>query len=842
MSTDYRFGDAELRPSQRKLLVGGKEKRIGARAFDLLLALVEHRDRIVAKNELLDSVWSGLVVEENNLQVHISSLRKLLGPQAIATVPGHGYRFTAPLEGEAAAAAAEPEHGAAHREPWAPALSNLPAELPPLYGRARDLPALRQLLERHRLVTIVGPSGIGKTQLAQALAGQLRESFGDGVWVVELAPVTDPSFVAATMARVLRVTLAAGAPVDTLASVLRGKEMLIVLDNCEHVARDVAALADALHGAAPRVRLVATSQEPLRLAREQVYRLGALELPQDDDLDNVRRAGAVALLEARARAVDPGFVIDAGNAEAVVDICRRLDGIPLAIELAAARLPLLGVEGLRARLGERFRVLTGGSRLAMPRHQTLRAALEWSHGLLAPQEQTVFRRLGVFAGTFGLDSAQRVAGDGDVDHWMVLEHLGALVDKSLVAAEPGISPRYRLLETTRAFALEKLAQAGEADEVMRNHAEAMLAVFEESHRNEYLLPRQARMDRYLPDLDNARAALEWAAGPQGDSRLLIALTGAMGWLWDLLDIWPEGQRRGQLARARIDASTPPHLEARLVNSWPCMAMPETRAEALAGYERAIALYRQLGDRQGLFGALCAKTIGLVTTFDPAGAEATLREAEQVFDAQWPPGARARLLMARFWVLNDLQRFDDALCACQELHRLAIAFDDKRVALSALVNMEQAAAMLGRMHESVARGRELLELMQRDPALRTGNEACVLGNLCMALTEVGEIGEAFEIAQRVHALRGVAGNASLVLDAFARLAFKRGHIENAARMIGRSDTHYATRRFKRQLVECRVRDALMAELQAALPARELARLIQEGELLSDEEAARLVLRG
>jgi predicted ATPase/DNA-binding winged helix-turn-helix (wHTH) protein len=481
MTVPLRFGRAEVRPSERQLLIDGRPVGLGARAFDLLLALVERRDRIVAKNELLDSVWPGLVVEENNLQVQISSLRKALGPQAIATIPGRGYRFTAALDFEAVSqpdataprSTSAPEATDAHAAP----LSNLPAELAPLYGRAEDLPALRALIELHKLVTVVGAGGIGKTALAQALAHQLRGSFDDGVWLVELTPVADASLVATTVAGVVRVEL--GADAQTLAKALSTSRMLIVLDNCEHLVHAAAELAAALQRAAPNVRLLATSQEPLKVAQEHVYRLGPLALPTEAGVESARQAGAVALFEARAQAADPRFALTEHNIAAVVDICRHLDGIALAIELAAARVPLLGVDGLRARLDERFSVLKGGARLALKRHQTLRAALDWSHGLLTQDEQTVFRRLAVFAGSFGLDSAQRVAADDRIDEWAVLDHLAALVDKSLVVAEMGEAPRYRLLETSRAFAMEKVQQADETDAVHRSHAEAVLAVFED---------------------------------------------------------------------------------------------------------------------------------------------------------------------------------------------------------------------------------------------------------------------------------------------------------------------------------------------------------------------------
>jgi len=257
MTETWRFGRIEVRPAERQLLIGAEPAKLGARAFDLLLMLVEHRDRVVGKNELLDSVWPGLVVEENNLQVHISSLRKLLGPQAIATIPGRGYRFTAALDGAPVGQsnAPAPTPTPAPSDATAARLTNLPAEAPLLYGRAEDLPALRLLIESHRLVTVVGAGGIGKTTLAQALAHQLRGCFEDGVWLVELAPITDASLVATTVAGVLGVTLGPEAQIETLARALSASRMLVVFDNCEYLLHAVAELAAALHGAAPNVRI-----------------------------------------------------------------------------------------------------------------------------------------------------------------------------------------------------------------------------------------------------------------------------------------------------------------------------------------------------------------------------------------------------------------------------------------------------------------------------------------------------------------------------------------------------------------------------------------------------------
>ena len=572
---ELRFGRFRLHPTQRQLFENDVPVKLGGRAFDVLWALVERRDRAVPKNELMQLAWPKRVVEENNLQVQVVTLRKLLGPAAITTIPGRGYQFTAPLDG-----AAQPkpptQDPVEAAPPMTAPLTNLPAELQPLYGRNDDLARLSELIERHPLVSVVGPGGIGKTRLAQAAAYGARADFADGVWVVELAPLADPALAISAVARTLEVQLGAEPKAVDFAATLRARRMLLVLDNCEHLLDSVAEIAAALRREAPSIRILATSQEPLRLPDEQVYRLGTLALPENVPVEVARHIGAVALFVARAQAAAPAFVLTENTLPIVVDICRRLDGIALAIELAAARVPLLGVDGLRAKLDDRFRVLTAGARFALRRHQTLRAALEWSHSLLTAAEQIVFRRLGVFAGTFGLGSAQRVASADTIDEWSVLEILGALVDKSLVVVEAGAEPRYRLLETGRAYALEQLADSGELDAVLRQHAAALLAVFDRSRDEYWTTTTGARIDRYAPDIDNLRAALDWAAGA-GEADLLVALTGASSWLWRDVGLHAEGLRRCDQA-IRADRSG----DAAAPGSTPAQRISRTGPQSVTG--------------------------------------------------------------------------------------------------------------------------------------------------------------------------------------------------------------------------------------------------------------------
>ena len=662
----------DIRPAERQVWVNGKPGALGARAFDLLMALYERRDRVVGKNELLELVWPGLVVEENNLQVQVSSLRKLLGPHAISTIPGRGYRFTLPDEALARRGAATPSTTGLASETAAAASSadvrprgNLPAS-PPMIGRDGDLAEVAALLRSHPVVSIVGAGGIGKTRLALAVAAAADLDLPDGRWWVELAPLARGGPVVSTVASALRVSLPEGRGVaQALASALESHRALLVLDNCEHVATEVAELVAALRAQAPALRILVTSQELLRCADEQAYRLGSLELPPlAADLDAVSRSGAVALFVARARASDPRFRLGADNMASVVEICRRLDGIPLAIELAAARVPVLGASGVRARLDQMFNLLTGADRLALRRHQTLRGALEWSHRLLEDDERAVFRRLGVFAGGFQLALAQQVASDGRIDAWQVLDLLSQLIDKSLVIAEGDDEPRYRLLEPTRAFALERLAEAGESAALLRRHAEAMAGLLADSEAGRWTLP-MAQLRRGLAEVDNLRAALDWAAAPGGDRGLAMRLLGTSWNLWREAGLDAEARGR-MLALWPPPGGLPAESEAALCLSLASLKRGFAYDHVLAAARRAVALYRELGDREHLADALIRLAYHCTARHVVAEAVAAITEATALIGEAAPPRQRASLQMVLSHIAVTERRFDDARAAiaCQ----------------------------------------------------------------------------------------------------------------------------------------------------------------------------------
>ena len=373
--------------------------------------------------------------------------------------------------------------GATRDEPEKPS-TNLPAPLAQLIGRDAELAEVKSLLGSHRLVTLIGPGGIGKTHLALEVARQLLSQCADGVWLANLAALSDGSLVLTTVASVLGIAATErGAMLDRIAAALRSRELLLILDNCEHLVNSSASVAETVTRAGVGLRVLATSREPLKVEGEWLYRVPPLNIPAENvrDTNEILNHSAVELFMSRIAAAGPHSRDCGPTVEVVGSICRRLDGIPLAIELAAARAATLGVEAMSARLDDRFRLLTDGCRTALPRHQTLRATIDWSYELLSDSERAVLRRLGVFVGSFGLDAAVHVAALDEVPAADLTDAIGNLVAKSLIAMEMGDeATRYRLLETTRAYALEKLAESGETNPVARRHAEFYRKLFSPS--------------------------------------------------------------------------------------------------------------------------------------------------------------------------------------------------------------------------------------------------------------------------------------------------------------------------------------------------------------------------
>jgi predicted ATPase/DNA-binding winged helix-turn-helix (wHTH) protein len=511
------FGPFRLLAAERQLKKGADPLHLGGRALDTLIVLVERAGEVVTQRELISRVWPDVTVEEANLRVHIANLRKTLGDgrggvRYIATVPGRGYCFVAPVTPFA------PHPTLPLPDDLADRLQVLPPKLTRMIGRDDTIRSLSAQLMMCRFVSIVGPGGIGKTTVAISVAHALSDGFNGGVFFVDLAALTDPKLVPTTVASALGFMMQTHDPLLSLLAFIGDKKILLVLDNCEHVIDVVAMLAERVVSESPQAHVLTTSREALRVEGEHVHLLYALCCPPEEGGLTAAAAlayPAVQLFMERAAAGGYDAALGETDAPIVAAICRRLDGIALAIELAASRAGSLGVRGVAELLDNRFSSIWHGRRTALPRHQTLNAMLDWSYNLLSQQEQAVLNRLSVFVGNFNIEAARFVASEAETDELSVSEAIASLVAKSLIATTVlrGLT-YYRLLETTRNFAQAKLVERREASRVARRHAN----FFSEFLQQEIVLSRFGERDLsgYTSHIGNVRAALEWAFSYAGD--------------------------------------------------------------------------------------------------------------------------------------------------------------------------------------------------------------------------------------------------------------------------------------------------------------------------------------
>jgi predicted ATPase/DNA-binding winged helix-turn-helix (wHTH) protein len=847
MEQVLRFGRTEVRAQERVVRVDGRPAPVGARAFDLLLALIERRDRMVPKNELLDLVWPGLVVEENNLAVQVSALRKALGTAAIATIPGRGYRFALPLEAidlvspperrvEGLPVSAPPGEAAGGRTATHGAMPALPVPSSPLWGRDEDLAALRERLSDSRLVTLVGAGGIGKTSLALAAALGAGETFRDGVAWIELSEIQEDALVARAVAQGAGLPAVAGEnPVPPLVEALQPLRMLLVLDNAEHVREGVAPLVQAILERARGVRVLVTSQVPLKLEAERLFRVQPLGLPAPDaSVEEALRNGAVALFVEQARAADRRFALGPDNVALVVELCRRLDGVALAIKLAAARLPLLGLPGLAARLVDRLQLLTTGPRSAPARQQTLQAALDWSHGLLDERERRVFRRLAVFAGGFTLEMAGAAAGDRAADAWEVIDALGELVDRSLVDVDGMETPRYHLLETARAYARQRLDEAGERDATQARHAELMARLMDSAYDAYWTTPERGWLDAWLPEIDNVRAALERSAAASPATSVRIA--GSASVLFLLTGQAPEARRMLAALETRLDERMPVAVAARY---WLERSRVHLGISGVAMRDfalRARDLSMAIDDPVGRYLALrCAVGSGALL---PDTTQAMLGEMAGLEQADWPERLVLQRRMAQMAVLFATGRLVEARGVADEvLGRASAARLDSVVAV-ARVQLAAVHLALADADGALAHARAHIA----SPAARRGNLvlqalATEAGALLLRdrIAEGRVVVEALAAASRSRAWEwfGLQG------DLFALLAAAEGRPEAAAMLVGHADAAWR-RAGTRDFNAARARERAVSRIQAEIDPPAFARLGREGERLDAEAVSALAL--
>jgi predicted ATPase/DNA-binding winged helix-turn-helix (wHTH) protein len=811
-----RVGAFDLYPSERMLCAAGKPLELGARAFDLLLVLVEQQGRLVTKATLLERVWPRLVVDENNLPAQIASLRRVLGAGAIRTVPGFGYRLELPVL--AVGSDDEPVKPVETRREGESVQLSVPRRawpnrLGPLIGREDDVVDVQDALTRSSLVTVVGVAGVGKTRLAQEILVREAEKPETTVAWVSLGPLKEVHQVPSAIAVALGLSLPDGLDgFAALCQTLQKVPILLILDCAEHLSASFATPLADLISQTQGVRALVTSQAPLGIAGETVYRLSALPFPDPAAAQpGAERYAAVALFAQRAAAADRRFELSAANTAIVAKICRRLDGIPLALELAAARVPALGLAALLERLDDRFRLLRLAGRPTDPRHGALHTAFDWSYGLLAPAEQRVFNRLGAFAGSFSLKAAARCVADETVDTAEAIDLIGRLVDRSLVTALPVDPPRYTLLETARYYALERLTANDELEAARGRMAQTMLELLDLAYVEYWSLDEAIWLHRYEPDLDNVRAAIDWATG--NDPPLGVALFGSA---WPLLvetDLYAEGRARYTQVLALLSDALP---RARVGRFWEAIAAYDsTRQCDRARYaaELAATMHAATGDIRSHYYALLQ--LAFNWRADTAAARPAFEAARKLEDPAWP----ARLLtygaLTEGALLMSAGQFDGARAAYQRAVRLALTTSERQ-ALAATVNIVELDIARGDTAAALQLGRPLALSLQHLGRNETRFELLVL--IFSALLIAGEMDEARAIGAELYDLvvRLDPSKLYTALDAMVLLVCEERRYDAAVRIAACSDAaHEAHGQVRRRPAEERMRAAAGTVLDARL---------------------------
>jgi predicted ATPase/DNA-binding NarL/FixJ family response regulator len=670
---------------------------------------------------------------------------------------------------------------------------NLPAQPTRLIGREHDVAAVRQVVldAEGRLVTLTGAGGCGKTRLALQVAAELTEAFRDGVRLIELAPLVDPSLVAQIVATAVGVQERPGRPIlDTLVASLRQRDLLLVLDNCEHLVEACGDLANAVLSGCPSVRLLATSREPLRVRSEITWRVPSLAIPdlqQDQHFDELARSPAVRLFVERAQAVQRDFELTIQNALAVAQVCAQLEGLPLAIELAAVRVRALGVEQLRERLGDSFRLLVGGSRTAPTRQRTLKATLDWSHNLLTESEQVVFRRLAVFAGGWSLEAAEAVCRGGPVADGDVLEVLTQLVDKSLVVmAERDGRARYRFLEPVRQYALARLEESGDQVDGGRQHASFFLSFSEqwETDANVGGPRRQAAHAALRQEQDNVRAALRWCVD-NAESDMGIRLGKAHTHFWLFQSRYHEGRRWLEQVLALPGAAESTAARAAvLIVAGTFASRLGDYAAARPLYEEALPIARRAGNPWLLFSTLVDVAWDAEARGDYAAAQPLLDEALVTTRAAGERVSEAMALGRLGWLACQQSDYALARARCEEGLAVARAAGDSHN-VSVVLNMLGYAVL---MQGDVVTARSVLEeslAMRRQEGERYGT-AWVLDGLGLVATDDGCYEEAWalfaESLRLRHQLGDLVGTAES-LESMGGLAAIQAQPERAAQLAG-----------------------------------------------------------
>ena len=737
----------------------------------------------------------------------------------------------------ARAEAAAPAPGAAATR------SNIPIASEPLISREAEVEALGERVLRDRLTTLVGPGGIGKTRLAGVVAAGREESFPDGVWWVDLAAVSTGDRVPQAVAQASGTPLGEGDAPALLARALSGRRLLLILDNCEHVLAGVAAVLIPLLASSAGVNVLATSQVRLAVEGEQVWRLDALEVPpEDSSFDVARSFGALRLFERRAQSVDQRFRLDAASTASAIEVCRKLDGNALAIEMAASWAPLIGLGALKQKLVERLRLLSKGNRSLPSRQQSLRATLDWSHSLLRPTEQQVLRRLSVFVGSIRLELAQQVVAADDIDEWAVLEALRTLADRSLIQVETSQPPRYRLLETVRLYSAEQLVAAGESEAVERRHGEAFASLGIALRDDYRVLSHLEFLALYGADEADIAAAFHraWA---RRDAHTGAVTGAALIYLASAFGVNAGMRQLHTAACELLPAATDP-IDRSLL--WRQVVMTasvgNTEVPRLVAARNWLEAARALDDPRPVYVALCTLAGECARSADIEGARTAAAQARAIEDPAWPPRLRSLSMNLDIEIASYSGDIEAGRESARAVLRLAESTGDTRDVMDASQDLACLAVAAGDLDEALSRAREGVAFGRSTN--RPGHTSGPLLTLCDASAIAGDDRAAAHAALEALPIMRPDLWAPRLFDAVALLAARSGDPADAglaARFVGHADRWYAAMQMpQRAAAEARVLGLALAAIDAAIGEAERRKEREEGASLSDEQADRLAV--
>lgn len=857
------FGPFVLDVSNAQLVRVATVVPLSPRPFGLLCFLVQHPGRLIARDEILDAVWGHRHVSDSVLKNAVNTLRGALqddpkNPQWIETVPRRGYRFIGSVAAAMAPVRPERTAGSEHS-----AGSNVPRVLGVLHGRADTLAATLGLLQQNQCVTLCGTGGVGKTRLALAIAHEWQVRAPDGVWWLSLEALTDGDGLRALTARTLGLGETEAATSERLSAALRGHEAMLVFDNAEHLLPELSQLVRSLLSEAVSVKVLVTSREPLHIRGERVCRVEPLASKRRSDDADEPLPPAVALFLERVHAIDPSLVPDSSELAEVEEVCDALDGLPLALELAAARVPLLGIKGVGNQMCDRLNLLTRNLRDSSPRHRTLRDALEWSHGLLSATERVVFRRLGVFSGSFSLAAAQAVAAGEDLSPWEVVDAIDALAEKSLLTREPSVSTsgwclvaesatkspvfggevgrRMRMLETVRAFALDELAAHGDDPHARVKHLHWVLSHFRQVDAAQWDIPTLELLQLLSPDADNLRAALRFAQAEPSMHEDFVELVGLAVQFWHRACLWAEAGRWCKAAWDLASSTTPPAVKARLLQAEVLLFIHGIRVDRVAALrtaEDACTLHCKLRDPFSLYYSLYQLCCLKARVGADDGFTALLEEMREVEEPRWSLQRRAigRMAVAiAAKAIGDMTTFHES---CK--HELAIsrAIGDRSYewTLTRMVAMMEFEA--GRVTEA----RALLEpaVAEMNAAGRSGEHAPVIALLCSLCIVSGDMARAVPLLRQTLKLLQTDGLLHWMASVLPMVAAAQQRMEDAAMLYGWVAARSKPPPNQWSAIGKRLYEDCRRLLRAAFDETRLQQLADSGTALDNDSALGLLL--